>query len=426
MKGEIEMAKEQKEEKKQEKQVKPVNRGWILVCSVWVELLVFVVICAPLIWGLSEVKNGKLDISILGTLLGIILGIVGMTIVGFVLIYFWWAPNNLFFTFIREGTAKVVVRAHQFRKAFIQFKGFVIDGPKKTVNVVSVDEKHQENDKWYGGLRFYGFWPVWDIFTYKFEWIGVKENGEFDPHPKETLDYIILKDDVYGCRVEKAEDEELMPLDIKLTLTVRIINPYKALFVVENWYETMMNRVRPYVRDFVTTDTYAKFIKDNLRIGEGITKRLEKEGILNELLDRYGIDIRKIEVNAIDPVEEFRKVVMAKVLALREKDRIITEAGAEKQKLEIVAEGEANRIKRVYEEIERYGGLGKLIRLLEAIEKSPGQGAKWIIPLPGMAEFFSQVFPGQTTESLSPDKLRQIKEIVGQLRNVKPSPDRDG
>jgi len=418
-----------------------MKRGWILICSILLEVLVVVgtwlftkFLPIPSVW------QTALWITV----------IPEMIILGFCLVYFWWAPNNLFFTFVKEGTAKIVVRAHRFHKALMRFRGYAFDDEwnvtatsilgdkgvatpnciwiklgdqgswikdgerldvikiidpdkgilkvRKKIPVIRKNRTEEiemeklvkdarlykfiprRKEGFFGGLVAYGFWPLDDIFVYEFEWSGMTDRGELEPHPKEWIDYIFVKDDVYGCEITKAEDRELMPLNIKLTLTARIINPYKALFVIENWYETMVNRIRPYVRDFITTDTYMNFTKNPIRIDVGVLERLKKEGILDELVNRYGVDVRKIEVNTIDPEEDFRKATMKKVLALREKEEIITRAEAERDRLNTVAQGEKERIDTVYGAVARHGELGEKIRGYEALEKSTGEGAKWIIP----------------------------------------------
>ena len=133
----------------------------------------------------------------------------------------------------------------------------------------------------------------------------------------------------------------------------------------------LFRSVRPYVRDFITTDTYENIIISSKRIGPRIQDRLEEEGILEEFWRRYGVDLRKIEVKDIDPGEEYRKATLAKYLAEREKDKIVVEA-----------EAESARLERVYSQIQKFGGLGRFIRTLEALEKSPGEGSKWVIPFP--------------------------------------------
>ncbi len=326
-----------------------MKRGWILFWSILVEMLV---IGCSLFFPISLLWRGIIVVVFLG-------------LAGFCLVYFWWAPNNLFFTFVPEGRAKIVVRGDAFKKVLIQWEGYRLD------NDGNVVEGSSKRKGLFGGLKFYGLWPIDDIYIYDFQWTGIKEDGSIDPHPKETIDYVLLKDDVYGLKEEKAEDKNLLPLDVTVALTIRVVNPYKALFNVQNWLETLYNRIRPYIRDFITTGTYEEFIVSQDRMGPRIYSKLKEEEIINEFLDRYGIEIRKIEVKDIDPGEDYRKATLAKYLAEREKEKVVVEAEAEEKRLE-----------KVYNKIKEFGDLGKFLRTLEALEKSPGEGSKWVVPFP--------------------------------------------
>lgn len=382
-----------------------MKRGWILTISVLVEVVVFTAVCVfP--WFLSIATIWKTLITIGG--------FIATMVLAFLLIYFWWAPNNLFWTFVSEGRFKIVVRADGARKVLIQWKDHVL--AKKALPNDNVDlwdiVGAVTPKRFFGGLRFYGWWPLDDIYIYDFQWTGIKETGELDLHPEETLDFGILKDDVYGCKIEKAEDKKLLPLDVYVALTLRIINPYKALFNIQNWFEAVINRVRPYIRDFITTEEYENFIVSPIRIGTEVKKRLEEERILDEFKDRYGIELRQMEVKDIDPGENYREASLAKYLAEREKDRVLIGAEAERERLKKVAQGEAQRIKKVYEQVKQFGRLGELIRTLEAMEKSPGEGSKWVIPIPGMTDLISRVFPNRKPESLNPEDIARIREMI--------------
>jgi len=234
-------------------------------------------------------------------------GIIGSV---FLLIYFVLAPNNLFFTFVLEGYAKVVVRAGKFQKTLIQWTGTTID---ENGNVVNGEEFHL-----FGGLRFYGWWPLDKIYEYKFRWISIDENGDFESRSEEKFDRVMLKPDVYGCLVQAAEDKDLIPLDLKLVLEMRVVNPYKALFQIQNWYEAVLNRIRPYVRDFVSIRQYAQLISQDERIGEQIQEKLGEGGIIHSFENEYGIEIVSLELKNIDPPQDIRERTLRKFSAQRE------------------------------------------------------------------------------------------------------------
>lgn len=388
----------------------PLKRGWILAISISCETGIVVGTCLLLSF---------LSLSLILEMLIGLGGIAAALVVGFLLVFFWWAPRNLYFTFVPEGRAKIVVRADAFEKTLIQWKGHALAVHKSEIvdtgDVIETEEQIEAEGwlkklliwlkKLFGGLRYYGFWPILDIYIYDFAWTNVAQNGEIVQNEKKGLDYVLLKDDVYFATVKRAEDKGQLPSDIHLLLTLRVINPYKAVFVVQTWLEAVINTTEAETRDVWTTDSYARWISSKKNLAERIEKALE--GFRDEECSkRYGVEIRAIKVRNIDPEERFREATLKGYLAERERDRVLVEADAEKQ-----------RIAAVYEAVKKYGDLGKLIRSLEALETSPEKGAKWVVPIP--AGIIPQIFPGETTDSLAKDDLETIRGLLEELQQEK-------
>ncbi len=412
----------EQQEQAEVKQREPTKRGWILGISIVSELVIGILPWFFAWW-----------IGLVGT-------VIAITVLPFCLIYFWWARRNLFFTFVPEGRAKIVVRGDQFDKVLMQWEGYVFDDDGNVVptnkwvkkgevlDVVEVLDRENgevkikrrrkpitgakiypsKKKKCLGGLRFYGLWPLEDIYLYDFAWTNVLQDGTVQKHPKQTIDYVLLKVDVYWARVQKAEDSQMLPLDVELVLTIRVVNPYKTLFRVQNWLETVINRTEPAVRDVITEDTYEKWISEKEDLADRIISDKETQELLKELRSSFGVEVMAIEVRSINPttaeLDEARKATLKKYFAEKERDRITVEADAERR-----------RLKAVYKTIQQFGDLGKLVRVLEALEKSPGAGAKWVI-LPGLTDIISQVFPGRGSSSLTSDEARQIRELLEQFR----------
>lgn len=337
----------------------------------------------------------------MGIILTVIIGIFGVP-------YFILAPQNMWFTFIKEGTAKFIVKGDKFDKALIQWKGHTFD---KDWNVIPDGKKikgkvYKEPRHPLGGFRYYGLWPIWDIHTYKFRWTGVTEDGRLQ-HKEEWLDFILLKDDVYWVKVAAAEEKNLLPLDVELFLTIRIINPYKARFRVQNWLETVINRVQPLLRQYIAENTYEELPKKEQKAGEEMWKQLEEAGLVGkkgEFIKRYGVEVRAIEIRQINPPETYRATTLKKLTARYEKDAKVVAASAE-----------AARVKRVYGEIEKFGDLGKLIRTLEAAEKSPLAASLTVQAIPGLAEVLRGVFGKPVPEEISKEEIRTIREQLEKI-----------
>lgn len=314
----------------------------------------------------------------------------------FLIVYFYLAPNNKFFTFVKEGKAKLIIKGGECVNTLIQFKGYEID--HGTGNVVRGEEKHL-----FGGLRFYGLWPLYDVVIYNFKWTNVDQEGRIIIHEPETLDYVLLKDDVYWANVEKAEDKNLLPLDIEVTLTIRVINPYKAIFNVQNWLETVINRTKPAVRDSVTGKEFKDLIRNPQDIGKGIYERLQGTGLLREFEESYGARVKAIEIKDINPPKEHREATLKKFLAEREREKVVVEADAERK-----------RIRAVYKTIQSFGDLGKLIRALEAAEKSPLASSLQVQAIPGLQNLVSSVYG---TSEVGKEEIKKLREEIEKLKD---------
>lgn len=245
----------------------------------------------------------------------------------FVLAYFVFAPYNLFFTNVKEGTFKAVMKGGAFAYGLIQWKGHTLD---REQNVI--EETPMRKEPWhpFGGLRFYGFWPVYRIYTYNFEkWVGVSEDGEkLEDHAAESVDYISLKDHVYGLELTKAEDTKGLPLSWKEALTARVLNPYRALFVAQKWYKILITRISPYIRDFSGTISFEQLTADPKGLSEFVDQKIDARirsdkvedypNILELFKKRYGVDIRRIETIDVNPPEEFRRDTIKQYLGEQE------------------------------------------------------------------------------------------------------------
>jgi len=342
-----------------------ISRKMILLISLIIE--VGIVVFLPLLVGFFSPSKVFSVFVLVPSLL-----VAGL--VFFCLVYFWWAPNNLYFTFVPEGRAKVVVKGDAFQRILIQWKGYNLKVDSE------IDQVHDIGDitkggsrqggwfeKLFGGLKYYGFWPIKDIFIYDFSWTGINPNGEPQRHKKETLDYVLLKEDVYWVEILQAEDKALLPLDVQLVLPIRVINPYKALFRIQNWLEAVISRIAPAVRDRITEEEYREWIQSDKNLGQEIFEDLKKNDVFAQFEQEYGVRVRATEVRAINPGDKFREASLKEYLAQRE----------------------AERIKIVYGAIKDQGDLGKLIRVVEGIENGEGN---WVIPIPGgLTELLSKL-----------------------------------
>lgn len=266
-------------------------------------------------------------------IISLILGFIDLkwfsNVVGIILFLSFFA---LFFTFFRftvvkEGTAAAIMRLGSFRKFVMVWEGFsFIDG-------WDVKEKPKRR-KFFGGLRFAGFWPLDSVFHYNFRWrdiqlVGGEEKEQF--HEVPNMSYIFVRPDVYLTELNKAETvpPERLPLTIKFLVTMRIINPYKALFLgPSNWNENAMIKLNSMFRDWVglnTFDTILSVKEVGTLMGEFKTSELIKN-----LAEKWGIQVEDIQIRTLSLPKEYEEA------AAKEREMELGSKGVAKETVGLV------------------------------------------------------------------------------------------
>lgn len=278
--------------------------------------------------------------------------------IGYGLFRLFWllAHTDRFFTFVNEGTAKVVMRTGKAFRVLIQYEGRALD---QDGNLVPGEERHL-----FGGLRWIGLWPFHYLYRYGFEWGSSQEDGTLVVKAEE-LDYILLKQDVYAFEMGEVEDSDALPLRVRVLLTIKIANPYKALFTVHKWLETVINRFQPMVRDRIGESSYRELLVQKGSLGGELYRASGK--IRRRFLSQYGVEVLAVEVGKIDPPEAQREETLRAWTAQREAERVGIEAEAEAGRRRTVAEGEKDRIDIEYPAVAEKGLSGLLIRLIEGL-----------------------------------------------------------
>lgn len=367
----------------------PPKRGWIFIWSAVLNALMLTV-AAAVIYLSSTLLFGRgpgwTTLALLADALGVLIVFL-LPVFGFLLVYFWWAPNNLFWTFVPEGRAKMVVRGDAVKKVLIQWKDHALVSFDAADAALKPDEaavppryvgdvvEYPTRKRLWGGLRFYGLWPLDDMFVYSFKWTNMTQDGEPQSHD-EAMDHVLLKDDVYWATVKAAEDQNLLPLDVGLVLRLRVVNPYKALFKVENWLEVVVNMVEPSVRYVLSGKTYKEWVKMTTDFGEEVWKKLqevESGDLVGTLRKRYGIEFISLGVKSFDPspldsLDEARRATIKMYLAEQEADRIRTEATGKRDEAKLLGEGHAAGI----EAVQKLGDGAMQLRGLEVLAAAKG------------------------------------------------------
>jgi hypothetical protein len=225
--------------------------------------------------------------------------------------------SYLVFTRVDESTAKAFVRKGEVTKIAMVWKGHRLDRG----NVVEEDD-----EEWHplGGLRFVGFRGLDEVYRYRMRWRDLQliDGGERSEFHDKILDYILVRPDVYFTDIEKAETKppERIPLDIQFLITIRVINPFKALFdAPPNWNENVMMRLNALFRDWVGIKTMDEILE--LREEpEKMWEEFENDPLLSLFNDEWGIKIEAIQIRDVGLAPGYEEpAAMEKLMELKAK-----------------------------------------------------------------------------------------------------------
>ncbi len=249
---------------------------------------------------------------------------------------------EILLTNVEEGTAKAVKRFKGFLKIIMKWEGHklaesdevdaagnvVVDGYKKG-DVIPI----KDSSSFWGGLRYIGIPFIDTIHHYKFRWRGIqlvkgKEEIRFE---EKIINYILVRPDVYATEIEKAETRppERIPLTIRFLVTMRVLNPEKALFKApSNWFENVMTKLNALLGAWIrnlTLDDILKREDSNKDLWDGFTIKSENghpdikiagigsDPLLKMFKDEWGILIEPhgIEIRDISPPDDIQEAANA-------------------------------------------------------------------------------------------------------------------
>ena len=247
-----------------------------------------------------------------------------------------------------------------------------------------------------GGIRWLGIPYVNQIYKYNFRWVvtrGIEvskdkpedgfvnqvklPNGQWAVSFSKQLDYIYLRDASYLAVLEDAETKEsFMPVSIYAVVTLRVLNPYKALFRVDKWLDVTLFAIESALRSWTARHTYEEIIQkkevlEHQADTDFLLSLTEKGLPLTEYIQsRYGIQIKRIQFLEVELPEEFRKQATAQSAAKREAERIAT-----------LRDAEYERFKKIAQAVEEKGEVGQMVFAGETIkDASKGQATTIFAP----------------------------------------------
>ncbi len=322
--------------------------------------------------------------------------------------------TNLFFTTVREGTVKAVMRGKSFEHFIMAFTGYHLNNPSKKqyyradfpdwevlYHGKGNKNRFTEDDSLYDDrsllLKHFGlYWIGWpwahSIYVYAFEWnetiTGKDGKEELFPRPEAT-DFIYVADFTYAIKTDGAETQDRLPTDELTLVTVAVRNPYRALFSGEDWIRRVTSAVNRCVKEFVGSKNFSKLItEDSSELSKRIvllTKELPDE--IEEprgLKKRYGVVIRTADLQTIELSGEIKKHVQEQTAKEYEAKQtaLATEltGTATANVIALTGEKAAEALAKRLAVIEKYGEAGIVLAGYDAIQESsngPGNTIIW-------------------------------------------------
>lgn len=283
----------------------------------WLKKVAIVVLVA-LIAGIVIFAILRSDVFSPNSLLETIAMIFSLTTAPLLIIFLMWRTG--FFTIVKESEAKVVVKFESFHKIiftdknrFLDDEGNITEGNGRKTNIWGL-----------GGIHWVGIPPFYQIYRKKTSWtsreIDTDEKGRSISKDvtkkKVSVDAILIRFDVYSHTILKAECSGNVPLDVTYIINSRCKNPYKALFLIEHWEEAVFGALDQSLRDYIGTKTYDDLIsKEASKKVEGLFSWLEERGIISDIENHYGIEVRSCDIIEINPDEKFIEVSTEKYRA---------------------------------------------------------------------------------------------------------------
>lgn len=370
------------------------------------------------------------------TILAILLSLMAFVVVAYVL-----ALSDICFTFGIEGAAKVVVKNGVFDHAMMWWEGHRLNDPRRisydrNIRSWEVIETNTQSARpslyaWWQfywrflelfGIYWYGLYPFKDIYVYQFKWTEqtLNDANEMKPlHRDEYTDFIFVKNFAYWIKLVAAENADNEPLDLDYLLTIRVNNPYWALFKIDDWLGRTSadtnNAAKMYVGER-TFDQIKREAKNNAGTMSEFADELYKLN-LNSLTqpgahgiqEAYGITITAVSLVEVTFAgvarEELVRATTAKIVAERNAEATIAtakgEANATRERAKgnadaarELAKGNADAIESVYRKVDEFGDAGLIQRELDTLREtanSPNNTFVWANnPLNSVRDIFGK------------------------------------
>ncbi len=283
-----------------------------------------------------------ISISNIFLLIGAIIAtMVIIIIIAFIVLYFLWAKYDLITCNVNEGYCKVVVVGEKFQGILFNHKGKAMSKNWDIVDENSPDAFYKDKSIW--GMHI--IWPLvlGKVYTHILAWRKYDFLKKTPIDRRELLTQTSLMAYPFYIETLQAEDKDRAPLDLFTVVTMRIVNPYKALFkITTEWIEVATPKIQGTYVAYIKLHSFQEMLENVKSLGDSIFDEMKQPGgIFEELRDIYGVEIISIDViEIIGGDKDMQAAIKANAVAKLRKDATITDAEAAAKKKVIDSEAE--------------------------------------------------------------------------------------
>lgn len=313
---------------------------------------------------------------------------------------------------VEEAQAKAVMRFKGFKKMIMSFEEYrfakdweIIPAPKKKRQFSKIQSrldrlfKSMKEKLRLGGLRFVGIRGIDTIYKYHFRWTDyelVAGELKVSQHDKKDMDYILVKDVIYVLPLRDIETKppERIKLSFIFALTIRVVNPRKALFVgPPNWLENVMTKISPVFVGWVNKNTVNSILEIRREGPQRLWNEFKDDPVITKIVkDKWGVEILENGIGILDltmPPEIAAAAARKRQLeweAKAKKTQFEIEAKARASEtvgtvIEMMAKARGKKVKKIQAEIETKPRLRKeFLRLANdlIVRKMGIEGAAYV------------------------------------------------
>jgi len=290
-----------------------------------------------------------------------------------------FADNGIIATKPKEGTIQAIMNGNAFNRFVMVYSGHIFKGDAKENKKLSlpdderweiIPDKKLKKNRWnIFGWRLVGIPFAQNVYQYKLSWREMQQDGKESKvvaRTNEPTNFAFATRFPYSMVLSDGEthgkDGEIIPVTLEYMAIIKITNPYKALFMNEDWPQIVEGILNEIAKDYAASKTYEELIKEQTSGHEKggfsdrilcIQKNEDAEGHIPEdgpgpgksiktwVSETYGVTIENAYLLEIDPLEEYRELTQKRTVAVIAADVLRTEADGKAYAIETIADAEA-------------------------------------------------------------------------------------